>query len=370
MRDRLAERLLATVMGWTPEDVGRERPILQAMAFYKYDEYHQFSPGMRFVESLALWLEQFKTVKEKQTAYKFVTSRLIFISASEMSHFVSMAYHDCVRPLLLRQVAAEQKLSEYYIGKAAGTTAFKIKQRQCLFLGLSDGARTDVFRRCNSPEISHEQVLQNYEVSSDRAKKLVEELKKDLTHLYGHVPTSADQTFHNIVLLDDFSASGRSYLQDGKDAGQFTGKIFAFHKGIMDGDAKPLADLKKTNIILLLYCGTEKARRHLEDYLKRLWGPLGVSYQIIIVHSLASDISFAPKEDLALDELLNNYYDSDLEDEHTRKGGGDVKYGFANCGLPVVLAHNTPNNSLYLLWAESQKLRALFPRVNRHRKHT
>ena len=182
MRDRPAERLLATVMGWTPEDVGRERPILQAMAFYKYDEYHEFSPD-GFVESLALWLEQFKSVTEKQTAYKFVTSRLIFISASEMSHFVSMAYHDCVRPLLLRQVAAEQKLSEYHIGKAAGTTAFKIKQRQCLFLGLSDGARTDVFRRCNGPEISHDQVLQNYEVPSGRAKKLVEELKKHLTEL-------------------------------------------------------------------------------------------------------------------------------------------------------------------------------------------
>ena len=73
---------------------------------------------------------------------------------------------------------------------------------------------------------------------------------------------------------------------------------------------------------------------------------------------------------MPLDELLNNYYDANLEDEHTRKGGGDVKYGFANCGLPLVLAHNTPNNSLYLLWAESAKLRALFPRVNRHRKHT
>lgn len=52
MKDALAERLLAAVMNWKEEDVARERPDLQAMAAYKYDEYRQFSPGMRFVESL------------------------------------------------------------------------------------------------------------------------------------------------------------------------------------------------------------------------------------------------------------------------------------------------------------------------------
>ena len=52
MRDLLAERLLAAVMGWSAEQVAEQRPILQSFAKYKYDEYQQFSPGMRFVESL------------------------------------------------------------------------------------------------------------------------------------------------------------------------------------------------------------------------------------------------------------------------------------------------------------------------------
>jgi len=369
MRDKLAERLLAKVMNWTPEDVGRERPILQAMAAYKYDEYNQFSPGMRFVESFALWLDQFNTPVERQTAYSFIKSRLIFISSAELSHFVSMAYHDCVRPWLIRQVASEQKLNEYHLGKVAGTTAFKIRQRQCLFLGLSDGARTDVFRRFNSSEISHEQVLQNYEVSSDRTTKLLDELQKDLSRLNGSPPAKEELTFKTIVLLDDFSASGRSYLLDAKGDGAFTGKIAGFHRNIM-GDAKRLADLKQTQIIVLLYCSTDKAHQHLESHLERLWKPLGVSYRIIIVHKLTNAISLARGQDLQIDNLLDKYYNPDIEDEHTRKGGGDVKYGFANCGLPVVLAHNTPNNSLYLLWAELQGLRALFPRVSRHRKLT
>src|SRR5260370_9527896 len=102
MRDNLAERLLAKVMSWTPEDVSRERPMLQAMAAYKYDEYRQFSPGKRFVESLALWLDQFETLTERQAAYDFVKTRLVFISDAELGHLVSMAYHDFVRPFLLR----------------------------------------------------------------------------------------------------------------------------------------------------------------------------------------------------------------------------------------------------------------------------
>ena len=66
MRDQLAERLLARVMAWSPEDVARERPVLQAMAAYKYDEYQQFSPGMRFVESLALTLSRLKRLPKRR----------------------------------------------------------------------------------------------------------------------------------------------------------------------------------------------------------------------------------------------------------------------------------------------------------------
>ncbi len=88
MRDILAERLLARVMKWNPQDLARERPDLQALAALKYDAYQQFSPGMRFIESLALWLEQFTKDEERRTAYKFVRERLVFISEVEMKHLV------------------------------------------------------------------------------------------------------------------------------------------------------------------------------------------------------------------------------------------------------------------------------------------
>ena len=66
----------------------------------------------------------------------------------------------------------------------------------------------------------------------------------------------------------------------------------------------------------------------------------------------------------------DEYYDKKVEDEHTGLGGTlDLRFGFAGCSLPLVLHHNTPNNSIALLWSydyEECKIRGLFPRVRRH----
>jgi len=68
-------------------------------------------------------------------------------------------------------------------------------------------------------------------------------------------------------------------------------------------------------------------------------------------------------------DLVEKYYDATPEDSHTAKGNsGDLKFGYSNCALPLILHHNTPNNSLYLLWApDDAPTRGLFPRVNRHK---
>jgi hypothetical protein len=63
----------------------------------------------------------------------------------------------------------------------------------------------------------------------------------------------------------------------------------------------------------------------------------------------------------------DRYFDPAADDEHGEVGGVSKRYGFADCRLPVVLSHNTPNNSLFLLWAEAEhSVRGLFPRVSRH----
>ncbi len=67
--------------------------------------------------------------------------------------------------------------------------------------------------------------------------------------------------------------------------------------------------------------------------------------------------------------MLSEYFDDSIIDEHYKRGKHDRPYlGFNECSLPLVLSHNTPNNSIPLLWfEEDRKHRGLFPRVPRHR---
>jgi hypothetical protein len=371
MRDALAERLLAEMMGWTPEDVARERPSLQAMAAYKYDEYQQFYPGMRFVESLALWLRQFKAGEERRIAYDFIRKRLVFCSSAEIAHLVSMAYPDHIRPLLLQRAAHLAGIPEKYIIKVANSTEFRVLRRQSLFLGLSDGARMDLFRRCN-PELSHEQIWQTYEISPERAENMIEELSLDLEQILRREPDRDGSVFKMVFLLDDFSGSGLSYLREDAQSGAFTGKIAKLFKRLTDPQSKVsrLVIPNDLHICIVLYMATDQARGHLERLLDVLFSGAIQGWSIEVVQQLTSEVSLHEGRDAEFLKLVDQHYDPSVENEHTEKGGTDVKRGFAGCALPVVLTHNTPNNSLFLLWAnpeEGYKVRGLFPRISRHR---
>ena len=73
--------------------------------------------------------------------------------------------------------------------------------------------------------------------------------------------------------------------------------------------------------------------------------------------------------------LCERYYDHDLYlrlEEHCQQAGqSDMKFGYADCALPLVLEHNTPNNAIPLLWAETEgeqgtQMCPLFFRRDRH----
>lgn len=365
MKEPLAERLLARVMGWDAENVAAQRPVLQALAAYKYDEYQRFSPGQRFIESLALWLSDLKRPEHKTAAFEFVRNRLVFFSAAEIQHLVNIAYPDHIRLKLLRRTAEELHLDPYHIGKVITTPEFRAHQRSCLFLGLSDGARTDVFRRSNEGSVSHEQILQNYEIKAERVPKLLEKLRGDLRKITPDAKDIDASTFNTIVLMDDFSASGTSYLRFEK--GQLDGKLHEISRDIKTQQSA-VAQLvnSKTRIYLVLYIATDQAVEHLQKLLSEHWGAQGIAFEILAVHPLLPAIKVKPDD--PLQSLLDEYYDKALEDEHTAKGEHGVKFGYAACGLPVVLTHNTPNNSIYPLWAACPKLRPLFPRISRHKR--
>jgi hypothetical protein len=74
--------------------------------------------------------------------------------------------------------------------------------------------------------------------------------------------------------------------------------------------------------------------------------------------------------------LCDKYYDHALFkrlEKHCREAGmNTMKLGYAYGALPVVLEHNTPNNSIPLLWAETagdgrvHAMEPLFFRRDRH----
>jgi hypothetical protein len=369
MKDALAEKLLAHVLEWEPEDMARERPLLQAMASYKYDSYQQFFPGMRFIESLARWLSTFDTMPERHDAYGFVKTQLIFCSSDEVTHLVEMAYPDHVRPFLIRRVAEEQGANPHHVTRITNSPAFRLRQRQCLFLGLSDGARIADFRRSNR-ELNNEQIWQTHELSEARAKELLEKLAEHAQQLAATTTIPPNLKFRTVVLLDDFTASGTSYYRT-NSRGTGSGKIALFHSAVTDS-TKTLSEIvdEKIDVIVLIYMATEIAKKHLRDHLDVLSRDSPVTYHVEAVQDFSDTIRVRKGGGAAINGLIDSYYDHSVFDEHLKKGGTeDGKYGYAAGGLPVVLHHNTPNNSIALLWSyDGKEVVGLFPRVQRHKE--
>lgn len=366
MNDDLAERILAEVMKWEPKDDAIERPILQSLAKFKYDDYQPFSPGYRFLESLALWLTQFETQKEKEVAYNFVRNRMLFISPREMNHLVTMTYPDVVRPFLIEKASSKIGLPEWFVNKTVKSKEYKIILRQSLFLGLSDGAHIDLFRRSN-PELSHEQILRTHEISSQRAKETQEKLSEDLKTILGRPPTTQENKFRIVFLLDDFSGSGLSYIR--KKVSGFSGKISKFYKNgcKQEGENHSLFNLSELSVCLILYIANSNVISYLEKYGKELFGK--IPFKVKVVYPLPESIKVSPSTDSDFIELLKKYYDPAIETTHYKVGRHQKPYlGFDECALPLILSHNTPNNSVTLLWlSEEYNYRGLFPRISRHR---
>ena len=370
MKEFLAERLLAEVLEWNTEEVAQERPILQALAQYKYDEYQQFSPGVRFIESLAIWLAQFETPEERKLAYDIVRDKLVFVSDAEIKHLVSIAYSQYIRPLLINQAASEMKVSRAQVNRITNSNLFKQLRRKTLFLGLSDGAHIGTFRRSN-PRLSNEQIRPSYEMPKSRIQDLLIDLRKDLSQIDSNSRNLDNEGFSTLILLDDFSASGLSYFRE-TNKGQYKGKVAKLLQRLMENsDDISFAQLFEhgpLNIVILLYVATVAACSYLREAIEQFnirSSHRHVNVQLMVLQEIPASTQIGSE----YEALLKRYYDEGIVDRHYKVGNSDKPYlGFNECALPVVLNHNTPNNSVPLLWFdENRKYKGLFPRVSRHK---
>jgi hypothetical protein len=363
MRDELAEALLAKVMHWSDEEKARERPILQDLARYKYDEYQQYAPGRRFIESLALWLRQF------ETAYDFVRSRVIFVSSPEMRYLVELAFPTAIRPGLIGKAAAALQVSPLRCKHIVASPAYSTVLRQTLFLGLSDGARTDVFRRAH-PDISNEQLWHAYDISDEKAESMGKKLPDALRVQLEREPTEAESCFHTVCLLDDFTASGTSYIR--QEGTEWAGKIPRILGKLAQADSALSKIMVKDglDILVCIYVAADQAIEHIRSELAKFPFPKG-SVRLEVIHALSPGARLDHVGDAKILALANDhrYFDKNADDEHSEVGGSSSRLGYADCRLPLVFAHNTPNNSIFLLRGEyAHTFTGLFPRVSRHKR--
>lgn len=365
MRSDIAQALLYAVI--KDDDISL-RKYFQTMAKYKYDDYQQFSAGMRFIERLAIWLNQFNNDEDKITALNLIKNELVFLSSAEINILVSNCFEDKIKNIIINKIATSESIPSYKVHKIVNSQSYTKLLRQSLFCGLSDGAKIEIFRRANAGIITHEQIYQTYELSEERAGKLKEKLAKDLEPILSRPPSDDEKKFKNLFLLDDFSASGTSFLKvKGKE---FKGKIGALYENIFCNEKsklKDVFDVGNLDIHVVLYVATEQARDFITssfENLKARYGNQPTFHELVL---LPRSFTMANNSDVV--SLCQNpsYYNKDkIEDEHT---GENIQLGYGDCALPLILSHNCPNNSLSMLWAyEGEGFEGLFPRIPRHKE--
>jgi hypothetical protein len=378
MRVALAERLLIKIMDWTTDEVMRERPLLQNLANFKYDEYQQFSPGIRFIESLVLWLKQFESVAERKVAYSFFKSSLIFISNAEMYHLVSLAFPDFINLILIKKAATEIPCSPYAVRNIGESNEYKRALHKSLFIGLSDGSRIDQFRR--SGRINNEQVSTTYHISKAKAEEMLKELNERLANEKTSTSSEADEKFNSLFLIDDFTASGVSYFKPDEGKGKIYKCLNTLFGDTESGQSSieqkenylgSMVDISKLQVHVLFYVATEESlsnlRVKIDEWFKLKSLKLKCSVEAVQV--INSNVKNDVLVNADMIDIAKKYFNKDIVNRHFRKGKHDSPHlGFNECSLPLVLSHNTPNNSLPILWfPEDMNPRGLFPRISRHK---
>lgn len=377
MDDNKGLNILGSVMGWEDDEARREFAWLKMMAAIKYDDYRDFLPGMRFLENLAAWLQQFDTIEHRRETYALLRHRLIYISPPEMQRLVELFY-PCEMERRLVFVVAQRRAIEPYrvrIDREAREDFLRLRRRT-LILGLSDGARIDILRHSNVGVLSNEQFVIQTQVDVHKWESLVDDLRKD----------QKDDTalFEMVFLVDDFMGTGSSYLRFDKEKSRWKGRLPKFLmslKSAEDAGIKVLADTWTLCVhhYLSTTLAADSVAGNEADAVKSgqvtLRAPSHYSFGAVL-GSECCVVRGDPRHE-ALVELTDEYYNANIETKHTAVGGTQhIGLGYGACGLPLVLHHNTPNNSLALLWAEApasekdgiaqREMRPLFRRRQRH----
>ena len=361
-------------MRWSDEQARDEFRWLKLMSRFRYDGYEDFRAGARFIERLSVWLQQFKQ-QDREVAYQFLKKRLIYIGPAEMQLLVERLYTETVQRQLLLEVAARRGIPPYRVWQ--DPTAVKdlaVLKRKALFMALSDGARIDEFRRTNVGILSNEQIVVATQLDGSKWKDLLKKLRKE---------QGPGTIFEAVYLIDDFIASGTTLLRFDDEEKAWTGKLVRFKDTLREAQVAlggELAIASAAPIHIHHYVASAFAQSIIEDRVSEMRRSSPEAEWLDRVtfsfgYVLPAELPVTKQSTEPFRQLVEAYYDPILETRHSKVSGvQSMMYGYRECGLPVVFEHNTPNNSLPLLWADTlgdpakgtHSMRALFRRRQRH----
>ena len=358
MRDELAGRLLDRLLTWESAEQSRWMADLRCLADYKYDFYEGYSSGQRFFESLARCLNQFVSEEERRRLVTFVRKELVFISRAELNHLIRSVYPDFIKRNLIVSAAQQLNVSPYRVRYITRSTAFRTLRRKTLYLGLSDGARLDRLRRSN-PELSHEQFWLSPELGEFAATSM----RRKLDQAIDELGLDGEPSFTRVVFVDDFYGSGTSLLYR-KPSGRWGGKLARARNHLERLSCDNTIPLVTSNpdVWVIVYIASEQAELHIREVL----AAFDSSWQLTVIQRLPNALAC---RDPDLLDMCAWFFDDVFVDKHKKTR---LPVGYADAALPLVLYHNTPNNSISLLWADStdridsEERHALFPRFERH----
>jgi hypothetical protein len=340
------------------------------MVTYKFDDYQQYGPGHRFYVHLLRWLSQFSAA-DRESAWRLLRENLIYISQDEMHHLVSLTGPIIERAM--RAAVAKRLALPVYVVETDPKAQFMLREMRCrtLYVGVSDGARIDMFRRYNEGNVNNEQVVSMIEISERKQVKLKEKLAKRLKE----IGSDAEDTFEWVCLIDDFTASGTTSIRYDEEKSEWDGKVHRFMDELTATADKPLTS-EDAHIQVHHYLATKAASGKVAGLLAQYQAQQqSLRFLPSFSYVLPSDVVVTADSHPEIAGLLRGRYDPSVENSHT-KGKGGIALGYKQGGLPLVLDHNTPNNSLATLWARSDPdadnyvpanhMWPLFPRRQRH----
>lgn len=292
------------------------------MSSSPFQSYRLFDNKNTFYSCKEKWLSQFDKV-EASVMTEFLLNNLLYIQDIDIEQCTKCLDHYI-------------QMTAYSFGLIKKVQSFDYEHS--VLFGLSDGARLDLVRYFSNQFQNH-QFSQEIEISLSRVSRI---LKKT-------------NYCNSIILLDDFSGSGISYLR--YEENQWKGKLIRFYHDAL----QPLKQYRKMQIFLVPYYATAKSVNYLNTALPQAIKDDDICWILSPMHYVPTY-----SVDSRIETIMQRLYQSfPINDFNYNIGKHNKPFlGFNETGTCLVMQHNTPNNTFPILWHGPN---ALFPRKQRHR---